>query len=267
MFDFADATTSEYQAFARFVDVETNIPRKIAEIDPATFPYGFKAEVGPFRSYQKENLLSKDECEYLIWLAESTDEWLEDTLPFWKGRNLPFLTMLPARPWATEETYPLCVDIVKRIQSFINKSFGVEAWPDQIGIVRWPPGSWQMTHKDDVDGLDRVSGCVVFLNSDYEGGEPFYPYYDKMVKPRVGNLCLVMFVNGVPSRPIVFSCTGPAAEIQVDATSTAAFASSASAVTVGGSGPPCARLGDTLLAGGMFAGTITSGSSKVTVGG
>jgi hypothetical protein len=186
MFDFSDATTSEYQAFARFVDVETNIPRKIAEIEPATFPYGFKAEVGPFRSYQKENLLSKDECEYLIWLAESTDEWLEDTLPFWKGRNLPFLTMLPARPWATEETYPLCVDIVKRIQSFINKSFGVEAWPDQIGIVRWPPGSWQMTHKDDVDGLDRVSGCVVFLNSDYEGGEPFYPYYDKMVKPRVG---------------------------------------------------------------------------------
>jgi predicted 2-oxoglutarate/Fe(II)-dependent dioxygenase YbiX len=43
-----------------------------------------------------------------------------------------------------------------------------------------------MTHKDDVDGLDRVSGCVVFLNDDYEGGEPFYPYYDKMVKPKAG---------------------------------------------------------------------------------
>ena len=186
MFDFSDATTSEYQAFARFVDVETNIPRKIAEIDPVAFPYGFKAEVGPFRSYQRENLLSKDECEYLIWLAESTDEWLEDTLPFWKGRNIPFLTMLPARPWATEETYPLCVDIVKRIQSFINKSFDVESWPDQIGIVRWPPGSWQMTHKDDVDGLERVAGCVVFLNDDYEGGEPFYPHYGKTVKPRAG---------------------------------------------------------------------------------
>ena len=186
MFDFADVTTPEYQSFVKFVDIETNIPRKIAEIDPAAFPYGFKAEVGPFSSYQKENLLSKDECEYLIWLAESTDEWLEDTLPFWKGRNIPFLTMLPARPWATEDTYPLCVDIVKRIRSFIESSFGVEARPDQIGIVRWPPGSWQMTHKDDVDGLDRVSGCVVFLNSDYEGGEPFYPYYDKMVKPRAG---------------------------------------------------------------------------------
>jgi len=87
------------------------------------------------------------------------------------------------------------------------------------------------------------------------------------VKPTVGNLCLVMFVNGVPSRPIVISCSGPNEEIEINATSTASIASSASIVTIGGSGPPCARLGDTLLAGGMFAGTITSGSSKVTVGG
>ena len=186
MFDFTDETTPEYQSFVKFVDIETNTPRKISEIDQTTFPYGFKSEVGSFRGYQRENLLSKEECEYLIWLAESTDEWLEDTLPFWKGRNIPFLTMLLARPWATEETYPLCVDIVKRIWSFIESSFGVEVYPDQIGIVRWPPGSWQMTHKDDVDGLDRVSGCVVFLNDDYEGGEPFYPHYGKMVKPRAG---------------------------------------------------------------------------------
>lgn len=186
MFDFTDVTTPEYQSFVRFVDIETNVPRKLEEVDQIAFPYGVKTEVGPFRSYQKEDLLSKDECEYLIWLAESKDEWLEETLPFWKGRNLPFLTMLPSRPWATQETHPLCMDIVKRIQSFINKSFDVESWPDQIGIVRWPPGSWQMTHKDDVDGLERVAGCVVFLNDDYEGGEPFYPHYGKMVKPRAG---------------------------------------------------------------------------------
>lgn len=186
MFDFADVTTPEYQSFVKFVDIETNTPRKMSELDPTTIPYGFKSEVGPFRGYQRENLLSKEECEYLIWLAESGDEWLKETLPFWHSRNLPLMTMLPSRPWATEETYPLCVDIVRRVWSFIESSFGVEVWPDQIGLVRWPPDSWQMTHKDDVDGLDRVSGCVVFLNDDYEGGEPFYPYYDKMVKPKAG---------------------------------------------------------------------------------
>jgi hypothetical protein len=186
MFDFTNTTTTEYQSFIKFVDIDTNIPRNILEIDPATIAYGFKSKVGPFRGYQKENLLSKEECEYLIWLAESADEWLLDTIPFWQNRNIPFLTMFPSRPWATEETYPLCVDIVKRIWSFIESSFGVEVYPDQIGLVRWPPGSWQMTHKDDVDGLDRVAGCVLFLNDDYEGGEPFYPYYGKKVKPKAG---------------------------------------------------------------------------------
>jgi hypothetical protein len=186
MFDFSDVTTPEYQSFVNFVDIETNIPRKIAEIDRAVIPYQGKNEVEPFRSFQMENLLTKEECEYLIWLAESTDEWLVETIPFWKHRNLPFLSMLPERPWATEETYPLCIDIVTRIWKFIEDSFWVDVYPDQIGLVRWLPGSWQMVHKDDVDGLDRVSGCVVFLNDDYEGGEPFYPYYDKMVKPKAG---------------------------------------------------------------------------------
>jgi hypothetical protein len=186
MFDFTDVKTPEYISFAKFVDTETNIPREISNIDKTDIPYGFKHEVGPFRSYEQEDIISKDECDYLIWLAESKDEWLEETIPFWVGRNLPFLTMLPTRPFASPETMGICVDIVKRIQTFINKSLGCDSWPDQIGIVRWPPNSFQMTHKDDVEGLERVAGCVVFLNDDYEGGEPFYPYYSKMVKPKAG---------------------------------------------------------------------------------
>lgn len=186
MFDFSDVTTPEHKSFVKFVDFKTNIPNKISKIDPLGVPYGFKTEVGPFRSFQKEDLLSKDECDYLIWLAESRDEWLEETLPFWQGRNLPFLTMLPNRPYATPETMQICVDIVKRVQLFINNSFDCDSWPDQIGLVRWPANSFQMPHKDDVEGFERVSGCVVFLNDDYKGGEPFYPYYDKTVKPKAG---------------------------------------------------------------------------------
>jgi hypothetical protein len=186
MFDFSDVSTPEYQSFVRFVDIETNVPRNLTDIDPNLFPYSFKKQVGEFRSFHQEDLLTKEECDYLIWLAESKDEWLEETIPFWKGRNIPFLSMLPSRPWATEETKPLCIDIVKRIQQFITESFGVDAYPDQIGLVRWLPDSWQMVHKDDVDGLDRVAGCVVFLNDDYDGGEPFYPYYGRMVIPKTG---------------------------------------------------------------------------------
>jgi len=186
MFDFADPTTPEFVSHNVFVDMESNMPRKVEDIDQARFPYSFKASVGPFCSFSQDDILTKDECGLLVWLAETSPEWLENTIPFWQGRNLPFLDMLTKHPYATEELYPLCKDIVKRIGSFISESFGEEVWPDQIGIVRWPPDSWQMVHKDDVEGLERVSGCVVFLNDDYEGGYPFYPYYGRMVQPKAG---------------------------------------------------------------------------------
>ena len=186
MFDFSDKTTSEYGNYSNFVNHETNMPYAKVDLEEYKFPYGYTKDVGEFRSFQQENILSKDECDFLIWLAESEEQWLEETLPFWQGRNLPLLTMLPQREYAVPETLGLCLDIVKRIQEFINKSFNVDSWPDQIGIVRWPADSYQMVHIDDVDGLERVAGCVVFLNDDFEGGEPFYPNYDKMVKPKTG---------------------------------------------------------------------------------
>ena len=43
-----------------------------------------------------------------------------------------------------------------------------------------------MTHIDYVKEFDRVAGCVVFLNDDYEGGEPFYPYYGIKTTPKRG---------------------------------------------------------------------------------
>ena len=186
MYNFQDTETSEYKSFIKFVDIETNIPIPEKEIDLTSFPYGYPNNLGEFKSFQQKELLSKDECDFLIWLAESEETWLEDTIPFWVGRNLPFFDMLPKRKYAMPDTLNRCKDIHNRIQKFIKESFNEEIWVDQMGIVRWPPGSYQMPHKDDVDGLDRIAGCVVFLNDDYEGGEPFYPHYNQIVKPETG---------------------------------------------------------------------------------
>jgi len=77
------------------------------------------------------------------------------------------------------------------------------------------------------------------------------------VKPTPGKLCLVFFVNGDRTRPEVHSCEGTNASSKFDA----------DAIEIGGAaGLPSARMTDPILAGGMFAGTITAGSSKVKVG-
>jgi len=76
------------------------------------------------------------------------------------------------------------------------------------------------------------------------------------VEPIVGKLIYIMFANGRRTKPIVISCEPSNKTIEFDALS----------IKIGGTGPPAARLGDTILAAGIFAGAITSGSTKTTVG-
>jgi hypothetical protein len=77
------------------------------------------------------------------------------------------------------------------------------------------------------------------------------------VTPPSEGACLVAFVNADPSRPVCISIDTPPKAAEVgDGTTT---------LTLSGGGPGVARLGDTVVAG-IFAGTITSCSTKVTSG-
>lgn len=77
------------------------------------------------------------------------------------------------------------------------------------------------------------------------------------VKPTVGKTCLIMFVNGSPTRPICISCSAKNDTVEIDAETM---------VKIAGGGPPAARLGDAILAAGIFAGTVTAGSTKTQIG-
>lgn len=77
------------------------------------------------------------------------------------------------------------------------------------------------------------------------------------VKPTVGKICYVVFLNGDRTKARVIGAEGSADEISVPATTSITLADGALGV---------ARLTDTVLAGGMFAGNITSASAKVKAG-
>lgn len=187
MFDFSNTSTPEFKNFNTFVDSGTNKPKPVSQIPAESFPYPFVENIEPPRIFIKEEFLSPEECDYLIWLSESGDDWLrEEHQPFWFDRNLPFFTTLQKRRYASVHTQQLSIRIHAKIKEFITKSFGEEVNADQMGVVRWPEGSWQMTHVDEVQGMDRVAGCVVFLNDNFDGGQPFYPYYGRTIKPKTG---------------------------------------------------------------------------------
>ncbi len=187
MFDFLNALSSENIQHRVFVEENTNTPKKFKNLDQTRFPYKIVEKVEPPEIFYKEGLLSADECEYLVWLAETESNWsVNITHPFWSERNIGLLTTIPKHKYQSVETIKLALSVHQKIKEFVSKSFNIECYADQIGIVRWPPNSFQMVHVDEVPELSRVAGCVVYLNDDYEGGHTFYPYYDREHTPKTG---------------------------------------------------------------------------------
>jgi hypothetical protein len=188
MFDFSDTSTSQYRQHANFVDVSTNSFRSMSQLDRSVFPYAFVENVEPFESFTKEEMLSKDECDYLVWLAETTENWPTATDEFWSHRNMGLLSDVPKSRFASVLTAQLVLSIHQKMKEFVSKSFNTECYADQIGMVRWPPGSYQMPHIDNADGYSRICGSVLYLNDDYQGGHTYYPYYGKAHTPKAGKM-------------------------------------------------------------------------------
>jgi 2OG-Fe(II) oxygenase superfamily len=188
MFDFSNTQTLEYKSFINFVDEETNKPINIEKINKDLYQSFYAKDLKPGNFFSQKNFLTQEECEYLIWLAETVLEWPKSPQNFWDERNLNLFYDLPRHHYAGVETAKLILSIHSRIKDFLSNSLDKECFADQIGIVRWPPGSFQPPHIDDVPGLDRVAGCIIYLNEDYIGGETFYPHYGSVYAPKTGSI-------------------------------------------------------------------------------
>lgn len=196
MFDFSDKTSSVYQNFRRYVDESTNKPFSVEHLKKnlSIYEYGHKPnyEEIQFAGIEKENFLSKKECDHIITLAKTRNAWLQSgqTLDFWEGRNTPLFSDLMLAEDTENKYANIVLKIHDGLRELLRESFndGKTVYCDQIGIVRWEPGSYQMTHRDDVDGMDRVCGAVIYLNDDYSGGETFYPFFEKSFSPKTGKV-------------------------------------------------------------------------------
>jgi 2OG-Fe(II) oxygenase superfamily len=188
MFDFLNTETPEYRRHSDFVDISTNTPKRFKDLDKSIVAREFTDNIKPASIFIKDQLLSRDECEYLVWLAETVSEWPSSMVDFWDQRNIGLLTTIPKHMFASVATAKLVLGIYYKTKEFLSKSFGVECYCDQMGLVRWPSGSFQMPHIDNVPNMSRFAGCVIYLNDDYDGGVTYYPFYDRQINPLVGRI-------------------------------------------------------------------------------
>lgn len=85
--------------------------------------------------------------------------------------------------------------LLKQIHQVINQDITPTVWADTINYALWRVGDNQLPHADGehVDGSPhpypwRQVGCVLYLNTDYEGGEIYFPDHDIKLKPEAGTL-------------------------------------------------------------------------------
>lgn len=98
------------------------------------------------------------------------------------------------------------IDVVEKIIS--KENIHHKLYSDIICFSKWPEGYELKPHADseNPNGQSheffwRNFGCVMYLNSDYEGGEIFFPRLGLEIKPEIGMVAIfpgtMKFLHGV----------------------------------------------------------------------
>jgi len=120
-----------------------------------------------------------------------------DPVPFLQAQ-IDYVQTQPSDAWHNR-TAQLPVNpgaqLLADIHAAINQKTTETLWADTINYAAWRPGDQQLPHADgeNPDGSEhpypwRQVGCVLYLNSDYRGGEIYFPQQDITVKPDPGTL-------------------------------------------------------------------------------
>jgi hypothetical protein len=143
-----------------------------------------------------DNLLTKEECDYLIDVVSKVEPWENGGSDFWNNRSLNAVNVYKNIDKAAGILLHSIRDDIKKaiMQAY---SLDKEIYPDLTQVVRWFPGQEQHPHADDMtntqgnDGFHhRHFGAIIYLNDTYTGGHTYYPQYGLEVTPKVGALAV-----------------------------------------------------------------------------
>lgn len=141
-----------------------------------------------------ENVLSKEEIDFILNFARNTDRWGSGGDDFWESRVVHF-----AQDPIDMPVKALLSDIRKRIQKIIIDHYQIDKiYSDGIHMVRWFDGMEQPPHCDNMENDEihfenykhRLYGSILYLNDDFDGGETYYPKDDFYIKPKAGKVAI-----------------------------------------------------------------------------
>jgi hypothetical protein len=150
--------------------------------------------------YAEKNFLNSDEIRTLLAFArdesnENRWDWSGDD-PNWNGRVLFADSLEKTDDPKNEKVYETLFGIHKRVRAFIKEVYEKdEVYSDSFQIVRWKTGMAQPPHADAEleDGTEhpypwRRYASIIYLNTDYEGGNTYFPNQEIAIVPQAGLL-------------------------------------------------------------------------------
>lgn len=150
-----------------------------------------------FKAKTLPDIISGDECQYVINSAIDADLWVnsENKSDFWHRRVTNYIHLLRVDILACE----ILLDANNKTKNFIMNEYNLdkEIYPDNLQVIRWFDGMSQNPHSDTMVGtpdeeyhIHRAFGSVIYLNTDYSGGRTYYPNYGTEVVPESGKLAV-----------------------------------------------------------------------------
>ena len=146
-----------------------------------------------FNAKTIENFILKEDTEYLVNLANSTDLWEIIENSFWNNRTIDFNKILKHDKNAAVIMLDAKIRCGQKIKEFYDLE---EVYADSLHLIRWFPEMEQLPHADDmtnteVKGLEhRAFGSIIYLNNNYFGGHTYYPNFDVEITPKPGMLAI-----------------------------------------------------------------------------
>lgn len=141
-----------------------------------------------------DNVLSEEECEYLINAVKDIEPW-QSAGEFWHNRAFDAKRIYnEVDPIAGKILYSARLKIEQVIKDLYNEK---EIFADLSQMIRWFPGMEQIPHCDDMKDTEgneslhhRHYGAIIYLNDNYSGGHTFYPQHNFEIIPKVGSLAI-----------------------------------------------------------------------------
>jgi hypothetical protein len=152
------------------------------------------------RIVEVKNFITPSTAESLVIYFKEENRWSKTAFNGSHGAPLQPGAIRPSDFGMPDSIFD---DINAKLKHAVRKVYNKEVFPSSIHAQKWDIGSSANPHSDNSDfegnpteGFDNLKYVgILYLNSDYEGGELYFPEHDISIHPNAGSMYI--FSGGV----------------------------------------------------------------------